>query len=67
MAAVLTQEGKGGRKKVKLGGRGDWTQPVCLGQSQQDLLKDQMLGVREGGASRITPRLRNNDDRIVGY
>lgn len=34
LAAVLTQKGKGRRKKVKLGGRGDWTQPVCLGQSQ---------------------------------
>ena len=45
LAAVLTQKGKGRRKKVKLGGRGDWTQPVCLGQSQHDFLKDQLVGM----------------------
>ena len=33
----------------------------------QDFLKDQMVGMRERGASRITPRLRNNNDRIVCY
>lgn len=67
LAAVLIERGKGRRKKVKLGGRSDWTLPVCLGQSQQDFLKDQMVGMRERGASRITPRLRNNNDRIVCY
>ena len=48
LAAVLIERGKGRRKKVKLGGRSDWTLPVCLGQSPQDFLKDQMVGMREG-------------------
>ena len=67
LAAVLIERGKGRRKKVKGGGRSDRTLPVRLGQSQQDFLKDQMVGMRERGASRIPPRLRNINDRIVCY